>query len=57
VVIASETSVTDIYATKAFARIYGRLAEAGEPDAVAAVADARRAVQAELQHSRQTREG
>ena len=48
VVIASETSVTDVYATKAFARIYGRLAEAGVPDAVAAVGEARRAVQAEL---------
>jgi tetratricopeptide (TPR) repeat protein len=56
VVIASETSVTDIYATKAFARIYGQLAEAGEPDAVAAVGNARRAVQAELQDSTQTRE-
>jgi tetratricopeptide (TPR) repeat protein len=56
VVIASETSVTDIYVTKAFARIYGRLADAAEPDAVAAVADARRAVQAELQASSQTRE-
>ncbi len=56
VVIASETSVTDIYATKAFARIYGRLAEAGEPDAVAAVTDARRTVQGELEASTQTRE-
>ena len=56
VVIASETSVTDIYATKAFARIYGRLAEAAEPDAVAAVAAARRAVQDELEDSTQTRE-
>ncbi len=34
VVIASETSVTDVYATTASARIYGRLAEAGVPDAV-----------------------
>ncbi len=56
VVIASETSVTDIYATKAFARIYGRLAEAGEPDAVAAVADARRTIQGELEASTKTRE-
>ncbi len=56
VVIASETSVTDIDATKALARIYGRLAEAGVPDAVAAVGDARRGVQQELETATQTRE-
>ena len=49
VVIATETSVTDIYATKTFARIYGRLAEAVVPDPIAAVGEARRAVQAELE--------
>ena len=42
VVIASETSVTDVYAREVFARIYGRLAEAAVPDVVAAVCDARR---------------
>ncbi len=48
VVVASETSVTDIYATRVFARFYGRLVEAGVPDAVAAACDARRMVQDEF---------
>jgi tetratricopeptide (TPR) repeat protein len=48
-VIASETSLTDVYATRVFARIYGRLADAAVPDAVAAACDARRIVQAELE--------
>jgi len=52
VVIASETSVTDDYATRVFARIYGRLADTPDPDVVAAVCDARRLVQAELDGSR-----
>jgi tetratricopeptide (TPR) repeat protein len=47
-VIASETSLTDVYATRVFARIYGRLADAGTPDAVSAACDARRMVQGEL---------
>ena len=47
-VIASETSLTDIYATRVFARIYGRLADARTPDAVGAACDARRLVQREL---------
>jgi len=51
VVIASETSVTDRYATRVLARIYERLAESSEPDVVAAVCDARRTVQAELDTS------
>ena len=48
VVIGTETSVTDRYATRVFARLYGRLAQAGVPDAIAALADARREVQREL---------
>jgi tetratricopeptide (TPR) repeat protein len=56
VVIASETSVTDVYATRVFARIYGRLASASEPDVVAAVSDARRTVQAELDASADERD-
>jgi tetratricopeptide (TPR) repeat protein len=47
-VIASETSLTDVYATRVFARIYGCLADAGTPDAVGAACDARRMVQGEL---------
>ena len=50
-VIASETSVTDEYATRVFARIYGQLADTPKPDVVAAVCDARRLVQAELDGS------
>jgi tetratricopeptide (TPR) repeat protein len=47
-VIATETSITDLYATRVFARIYGRLAESAKPEVAAAVADARRLVQGEL---------
>jgi hypothetical protein len=36
-VIATETSVTDLYATRVFARVYERLPDAALPDAVAAV--------------------
>ncbi len=56
VIIASETSVTDTYATRVFARFYARLAEATFPDAVAAACDARRAVQAELTAATDERE-
>ncbi len=56
VVIATETSVTDVYATRAFARIYGHLASALVPDAVEAVCDARRLVQAELENASSERE-
>jgi tetratricopeptide (TPR) repeat protein len=51
VVIATETSITDFYATRVFARVYGALAKAGVPDAVTALADARREVQRELAES------
>jgi tetratricopeptide (TPR) repeat protein len=51
VVIATETSVTDIYATRVFARVYGLLACAAQPDAVTALAEARRQVQRELGQS------
>jgi tetratricopeptide (TPR) repeat protein len=56
VVIASETSVTDTYATRVFARLYGTMAGASVPDAVAAACDARRAVQAELSAATDERE-
>ncbi|MDR7276553.1 tetratricopeptide repeat protein [Catenuloplanes atrovinosus] len=44
-VIATQTSVTDVYATQLFARVYAELAGSGSPDVVAAVAQSRRAVQ------------
>lgn len=47
-VIGTETSVTDRYATRVFARVYNELTHAPTPDVVAAVAQARRAVQGEL---------
>ena len=50
-VIGTETSVTDIYATRLFARLYGTLARAGAPDLIAALAGARREVQRELETS------
>ena len=50
-VIGTETSVTDIYATRLFTRLYGRLAQARTPDVVAALAEARREVQRELETS------
>ena len=50
-VIATETSITDTYATRLLARVYGALAQASDPDVVAALADARRQVQAELETS------
>ncbi len=50
-VIGTETSVTDTYATRLFARLYGRLARTRDPDVIAALADARREVQRELETS------
>ena len=50
-VIATETSITDTYATRLLARVYGTLAQARSPDVVAALAGARRQVQAELETS------
>ena len=50
-VIGTETSVTDIYATRLLARMYGALARSHAPDAVAALAAARREVQTELETS------
>ena len=50
-VIATETSITDTYATRLLARVYGTLAQASNPDVVAALAEARRQVQAELETS------
>jgi hypothetical protein len=50
-VIATETSITDSYATRLLARVYGTLAQAADPDVVAALSQARRQVQAELETS------
>ena len=55
-VIATETSITDTYATRMLTRIYGALAEPGHPDVVGAVAQARRQVQAELEKSSDPRD-
>ena len=50
-VIATETSITDTYATRLLARVYGTLAQACDPDIIFALAQARREVQAELDTS------
>ena len=50
-VIATETSITDTYATRLLARVYGTLARTWDPDIIAALAEARRQVQAELETS------
>ena len=50
-VIATETSVTDIYATRLLARVYAALAAQHDPDVITALAEARREVQAELDTS------
>jgi hypothetical protein len=50
-VIATETSITDTYATRLLARLYGTLARTGSLDVVAALSQARREVQAELEIS------
>ncbi len=55
-VIATETSITDLYATRLLAQVYGALAGAGDPDIVAALAQARREVQAQVQTSPDRRE-
>ncbi|MDG4831811.1 tetratricopeptide repeat protein [Solwaraspora sp. WMMD1047] len=52
-VIATQTSVTDAYATRLFARVYAELARSASADVVRAVADARRTVQRELTRSGQ----
>jgi tetratricopeptide (TPR) repeat protein len=55
-VIATETSVTDTYATRLLARVYGTLAQENRPDAVAALSRARRLVQDELEASDRPRD-
>ena len=50
-VIGTETAVTDVYATRVFARIYEELALAEDPDVITAVAQARRTVQKQLSDS------
>ncbi|WP_327004840.1 tetratricopeptide repeat protein [Dactylosporangium sp. NBC_01737] len=47
-VIGTQTSVTDRYATRFFARVYAELAASADPDVVRAVCDARRLVQRDL---------
>ncbi|MEV0030210.1 tetratricopeptide repeat protein [Nocardia sp. NPDC050793] len=56
VVIGTETSVTDRYATALFARVYQDLANHPVPDAVAAVAEARRVVHQQWSNSPVLRE-
>lgn len=50
-VIATETSITDMYATKLLARVYGTLARSCDSDVVAAISSARRQFQTELETS------
>ena len=50
-VIATETSISDTYATRLLARVYAALAQAGDPNVVAAMSHARRQVQADLEAS------
>jgi hypothetical protein len=56
VVIGTETSVTDIYATRMFSRIYESLVNTATPDVIAAVAEARRTIQRQLLESREKRD-
>ncbi|MGI9000361.1 MAG: trypsin-like peptidase domain-containing protein [Pseudonocardia sp.] len=56
VVLGTETSVTDVYATRMFTRIYESLVNTAVPDVVAAVAGARRTIQGQLVESREERE-
>lgn len=55
-VVATETSVTDRYATQVLARLYADLAQAARPDVVAALAQARRVVQDDLATSTDPRD-
>jgi CHAT domain len=55
-VIATEASITDVYATRFFARTYNQLASSPAPDVLAAVSEARRAVQRELERSPEARD-
>ncbi|ONH33969.1 hypothetical protein BL254_18895 [Protofrankia sp. BMG5.30] len=48
-VLAMTASVTDRYATELVSRLYGELADRAVPDPLAALADARRAVEADRQ--------
>ena len=51
VVIASQTAITDVYATRMFAKIYQNVAADPGADVIAATAQARREVQQELEQS------
>jgi tetratricopeptide (TPR) repeat protein len=52
VVIGAEASVSDRYGTRLFARVYNELASSAQPDVLAAVAEARRIVQRELESAK-----
>jgi tetratricopeptide (TPR) repeat protein len=55
-VVATETSVTDRYATALFSRVYQELAQRPIPDIVSAVCDVRRLVQRQLTGSEHPRD-
>ena len=55
-VIGTETAITDVYATRVFARIYEELAQAEVPEVITAVAQARRTVQQQLSDSSDPRD-
>lgn len=55
-VVATETSVTDVYATDFFAALYRNLARSAAPDLVHAVAEARRATHLLIAASRDARQ-
>jgi tetratricopeptide (TPR) repeat protein len=55
VVIGTETSVTDVYATAMFSRIYESLVATDTPDVIDALATARRTIQRQLLEATDTR--
>jgi tetratricopeptide (TPR) repeat protein len=55
-VIATETSVTDTYATRLLARVYAALSQSADADVIDALSQARRKVQAELETSQVPRD-
>lgn len=55
-VVATETSVTDRYATAFFSRVYQELSQAPAPDIVSAVCDVRRLVQRQMIESSHPRD-
>ena len=55
-VIATEASISDNYATRLLSEVYGRLAQASQPDVIAALSEARRNLQDQLINSRDKRD-